>query len=89
MKPYLKEDLFKKMLWLFNTRKAFGRRRLKAYIYCLSSVPPPHQLSVCVSGKCPFYTLSRRVDRARSGTLGDSRYAIVSAILPPSCQIYH
>lgn len=77
----------KKMLCLFYTRKACGRRRLRAYIYCWSLVPPLHQLSVCVSGKCPFYTPGRRVDRVRSGTPGDSRYAIVSAIQLPSCQI--
>lgn len=77
----------KKMLCLFYTRKACGRRRLSAYIYCWSLVPPLHQLSVCVSGKCPFYTPGRRVDRVRSGTPGDSRYAIVSAIQLPSCQI--
>lgn len=77
----------KKMLCLFFTRKACGRRRLRAYIYCWSLVPPLHQLSVCVSGKCPFYTPGRRVDRVRSGTPGDSRYAIVSAIQLPSCQI--
>lgn len=77
----------KKMLCLFYTRKACGRRRLRAYIYCWSSVPPLHQPSVCVSGKCPFYTPGRRVDRVRSGTPGDSRYAIVSAIQLPSCQI--
>lgn len=77
----------KKMLCLFYTLKACGRRRLRAYIYCWSLVPPLHQLSVCVSGKCPFYTPGRRVDRVRSGTPGDSRYAIVSAIQLPSCQI--
>lgn len=87
MNPIRRRLIKKKMLCLFYTRKACGRRRLRAYIYCWSLVSPLHQLSVCVSGKCPFYTPGRRVDRVRSGTPGDSRYAIVSAIQLPSCQI--